>query len=156
MKIKRLEIKNFIGVKELNWSPKAGVNVLKGRKAEGKTSILEAIEKAFTNFSRRSEVVRHGEDEATLYVETDEGLEIDRRIRIEKSDYMKLRQEGKAINSTESELRKLISGDIFRPLDFVNMSIKEQTAIILNMIEINWSVDDIISWFGVEPRWYQL
>lgn len=151
MKIKRLEIKNFIGVKELNWSPKAGVNVLKGRKAEGKTSILEAIEKAFTNFSRRSEVVRHGEDEATLYVETDEGLEIDRRIRIEKSDYMKLRQEGKAINSTESELRKLISGDIFRPLDFVNMSIKEQTAIILNMIEINWSVDDIISWFGVEP-----
>ena len=151
MKIKRLEIKNFIGVKELNWSPKAGVNVLKGRKAEGKTSILEAIEKAFTNFSRRSEVVRHGEDEATLYVETDEGLEIDRRIRTEKSDYMKLRQEGKAINSTESELRKLISGDIFRPLDFVNMSIKEQTAIILNMIEINWSVDDIISWFGVEP-----
>lgn len=151
MKIKRLEIKNFIGVKELNWSPKAGVNVLKGRKAEGKTSILEAIEKAFTNFSRRSEVVRHGEDEATLYVETDEGLEIDRRIRTEKSDYMKLRQEGKAINSTESELRKLISGDIFRPLDFVNMSIKEQTGIILNMIEINWSVDDIISWFGVEP-----
>lgn len=151
MKIKRLEIKNFIGVKELSWSPKAGVNVLEGRKAEGKTSILEAIEKAFTNVSRRSEVVRHGEDEATLYIETDEGLEIDRRIRTEKSDYLKLRQEGKAINSTESELRKLISGDIFRPLDFVNMSIKEQTAIILNMIEIDWSVDDIIQWFGVEP-----
>ena len=151
MKIKRLAIKNYVGVKELEWSPKAGVNVLKGVKASGKTSILEAIETAFTNLKRRSEVVRHGEDEATLYVETDEGLEIDRRIRTEKSDYMKLRQEGKAINSTESELRKLISGDIFRPLDFVNMSIKEQTAIILNMIEIDWSVDDIIQWFGDEP-----
>ena len=58
MKIKRLEIKNYIGVKELNWSPKAGVNVLKGVKASGKTSILEAIETAFTNLKRRSEVVR--------------------------------------------------------------------------------------------------
>lgn len=149
MKIKRLEIKNFIGVNELNWTPKTGVNVLKGRKAEGKTSILEAIEKAFTNISRRSEVVRHGEEEATLYVETDNGIEIDRRIRTEKSDYFKVKGEG--ANSTEGFLRQFVSGNIFRPLDFVNMSIKEQTEIILNMIEINWSIDDIISWFGVEP-----
>lgn len=150
MKIKRLAIKNYVGINELEWLPSAGVNVLEGVKGSGKTSILESIETAFTNSKRRTEVVRHGEAEATLYVETDTGLEIDRRIRTEKSDYMKLRQEGKAITSTEGELKKLISGDIFRPLDFVNMNIKDQTAIILNMIQINWSVEDINKWFGEE------
>lgn len=149
MKIKRLEIKNFLGVKELNWSPSSGVNELRGRKAEGKTSILEAIETAFTNLKRRSEVVRHGEDEATLFIETDNGIEIDRRIRTEKADYLKVKGDGAA--STEGYLRQFVNGDVFRPLDFVNMSIKEQTAIILNMIQINWSVEDIINWFGMEP-----
>ncbi|PHV69555.1 hypothetical protein CS063_15020 [Sporanaerobium hydrogeniformans] len=149
MKIKRLEVKNFLGIKELNWSPKNGVNVLEGKKAQGKTSILEAIETAFTNLKRRSEVVRHGEEEATLYVETDTGIEIDRRIRTEKSDYLKVKGEGTA--STEGFLRQFVAGNIFRPLDFVNMDIKEQTSIILNMIEIDWSVSDIIAWFGDEP-----
>ena len=149
MKIKRLEIKNYIGVKELNWTPSAGVNVLKGVKASGKTSILEAIETTFTNLKRRSEVVRHGEDEATLYIETDNGIEIDRRIRTEKADYLKVKGTGAA--STEGYLRQFVNGNVFRPLDFVNMGIKEQTAIILNMIQINWSTEDIISWFGVEP-----
>lgn len=149
MKIKRLEVKNFIGVNELNWNPSAGINVLAGVKGAGKTSILEAIEKAFTNNSRRTEVIRHGEDEATLYVETDTGMEIDRRIRTEKADYLKVKGEGTV--STEAFLRHFVNGNIFRPLDFVNMSIKEQTAIILNMIDINWSVSDIIQWFGDEP-----
>lgn len=149
MKIKRLEIKNFLGVKELNWSPDSGINKLEGKKAQGKTSILEAIEKLFTNINRRSEVIRHGEDEATLYVETDTGLEIDRRIRSEKADYLKVKGDGAA--STETFLRHFVNGNIFRPLDFVNMSIKEQTAIILNMIEVNWSIEDIIQWFGEEP-----
>ena len=150
MKIKALKITNFVGVDELNWNPCVGINILEGVKGSGKTSVLEAIETAFSNTRRRTEVVRHGEEEATLYVECDNGLEIDRRIRNEKADYMKLRQEGKAINSTEKELRKLISGDIFRPLDFVNMDIKSQTEIILNMIQVNWTMEDIKAWFGDE------
>ncbi|MBZ9633160.1 AAA family ATPase [Clostridium sp. FP1] len=150
MKIKALKISNFVGVDELSWNPSEGINILEGVKGSGKTSVLEAIEAAFSNNRRRTEVVRHGEEEATLYVECDNGLEIDRRIRNEKSDYMKLRQEGKAINSTEKELRKLISGDIFRPLDFVNMDIKNQTEIILNMIQVNWTMEDIKAWFGEE------
>lgn len=150
MKIKRIAINNYVGVKELNWNPNQGINILEGVKGSGKTSILEAIETAFSNNKRRTEVIRHGENEATLYIETDEGLEIDRRLRNDKADYMKLRQEGKAINSTERELRKLISGDIFRPLDFVNMDIKKQTEIILSMIEMDYSLEDIIKWFDGE------
>lgn len=148
MKIKRIGISNFLGVRELEWSPSNGVNRIEGVKGSGKTSIVEAIETAFTNAKRRTEVVRHGENEATLYVETDTGMEIDRRIRTEKADYLKVKGEG--TKSTETFLRSLISGDVFRPLDFVNASIKEQTQVILNMIDVNWTIEDIEKWFGEE------
>jgi exonuclease SbcC len=150
LKIKAIKINNFIGIDELNWNPSLGVNVIEGPKGVGKSSILEAIETTFSNHRRRTEVIQHGENEATLYVETDTGLEIDRKLRNDKADYMKLRQEGKGINSTETELRKFLSGDIFRPLDFINLPIAKQTEIILNMIEIDWSIEDIKQWFGEE------
>lgn len=148
MKIKRIGISNFLGVRELEWSPTNGVNRIEGPKGAGKTSIIEGIETAFTNTRRRTEVVRHGENEATLYIETDTGLEIDRRIRTEKSDYLKVKGDG--AKSTETFLRNLIKGDVFRPLDFVNAPIKEQTLVILNMIDVKWSMEDIEAWFGSE------
>ena len=150
MKISTVQIEKFIGIKEFSWDPSPGFNVLVGPKGSGKSSVLEAIEKAFSNIGRRSELVQHGESEATLFIRTDTNLEIDRRIRSDKAPYLKLREEGKPINSTEKELRQFINGDIFRPLDFINLSIEKQTAIILGMIEINWSVDDITAWFGGE------
>jgi len=147
MKIKAIKINNFLGVKEFNYTP-TGINVFEGAKGAGKSSILEGIETALTNIKRRTEVIKHGEEEATLFIELDNGLEISRKVRNEKSDYFKLSRDGKAVKSTEGELRKLLSGDIFRPLDFIGMKAQEQTAIILNMIEMNYTIDDLESWFG--------
>lgn len=149
-KIKKLQIKNFLGVEELGLDA-AKINIFKGPKGSGKSSIIEAIEKTFTNKNRRTEIVRHGADEATLLIELDDGLEVDRRIRTEKADYLKLRTEEGAVPSTEKFLRSLVNGDIFRPLDWVNMSVKEQTKSILSMLEIGWSMKDIEAWFGETP-----
>lgn len=146
-KIKKLNIKNFLGLEELGLNC-SKINLIKGPKGSGKSSIIEAIEKTFTNKNRRTEVVRHGTDEATLLIELDNGLEVDRRIRTEKSDYLKCRKEDGTVPSTEKFLRSLINGDIFRPLDWINMNIKEQTKSILNMLEIGWNKEDIDSWFG--------
>lgn len=148
--IKKINIKNFLGLEELGLDC-SKINLIKGPKGSGKSSIIEAIEKTFTNKNRRTEVVRHGEDEATLYLELDNGLEIDRKIRNEKADYLKVRKENESVPSTEKFLRSLINGDIFRPLDWVNMSIKDQTKSILGMLEIDWSQDDILNWFGDIP-----
>jgi len=147
MKIKSIKISNFLGVDEFNYNP-SGLTILEGVKGSGKSSILEGIETAISNNKRRTEVIRHGSDEATLFIETDTGLEIDRRLRNNKSDYLKLRQQGQGVKSTESELRKLITGDIFRPLDFINMDAKEQTKIILGMINMDYSDEEISSWFS--------
>ena len=147
MKIKSIKIKNFIGIKEFNYNPSGKLNILKGKTGGGKSSVLEAIEKAFSNTGRRTELIRHGEEEAIIYIETDTGLEIDRKLRDGKADYFKLRQQGEGIKSTESELRKFIKGDVFRPLDFINLSAKEQTNIILAMIRMDYSAEEITQWF---------
>ena len=146
-KISFLRISNFLGIKEQE--VKAGkINLFKGQNGKGKTSVIEALEKTFTNKSRRSEVVRHGEEESTLYVELDDGLSIDRRVRTEKADYLKLRKNNEGISSTEKFLKDLVNGNIFRPLDWVNLSVKEQTKSLLSMLEIGWSEEDIVNWFG--------
>lgn len=146
-KISFLRIANFLGIDEQELEA-SKINIFRGPKGKGKSSVLEAIDKSFTNKNRRTEVVKHGVDEATIYVELDDGLEIDRKIRTEKSDYLKIRKADEGVPSTEKFLRSLVNGDIFRPLDWVNMSVKEQTKSLLSMLEIGWSEQDIINWFG--------
>lgn len=146
-KISFLKVNSFLGVDELELEP-GKVNIFKGPMGSGKTSVIEAIEKTFTNKSRRTEVIKHGEEEATLFVELNDGLEIDRRLRTEKGDYLKVRKSDEGVPSTEKFLRTLVNGNIFRPLDWVNLSVKEQTKSLLSMLEINWSEQDIVNWFG--------
>lgn len=149
-KIKFLRVNNFLGIDEREVEA-AKINIFKGPNGKGKTSVIEAIEKTFTNKNRRSEVIKHGEEEATLFVELDDGLSIDRRIREGKANYLKCRQDGKGVDSTEKFVSSLVNGDIFRPLDWVNLSVKEQTESLLSMLEIGWTQDDIVNWFGELP-----
>lgn len=150
MKISRLRAENFLGIRERELDLKK-INYVKGPKGSGKTSLVEAVEKVFTNKNRRTELVRHGEKEACLYVKTDDGLEIDRKIRTEKSDYLRIRKNEIAAPSTERFLRGMIQGEIFRPLDWINLSVKEQTKSILAMLEIGWNMEQINEWFGEVP-----
>lgn len=150
MRVSRIEIKNFIGIKELRFDL-GKINIITGRKGEGKTSIIQGIQKGFTNQNERVEVIRHGEEEATIFIQTDTGLEIDRKIRTNKTDYLKVRKPGEAVPSSEKYLKQFINGDIFKPLEFVDKDPTEQAKIILNMLEIPWTMGDITNWFGEIP-----
>lgn len=151
-KINFLKVNSYLGLDQMELEAKK-INIFKGPKGAGKTSIIEALEKTFLNKDRRTEVIKHGEEEATLFIECDDGLEIDRRIRTEKSNYLKVRnpktQEG--VPSTEKFLRDLVNGNIFRPLDWINMNVKEQTDSLLSMLQIGWRQEDITNWFGDLP-----
>ena len=149
--IKRIEIKNWLGIKELQFSP-GKINKVSGDSGSGKTSLVEALEKQFTNVNRRTEVIRHDEAESEIFVELDDGIQITRKIRDDKAPYLKVKHDSKSVASTEAFLKKLVGGDIFRPIEFVQKSAAEQTKDILNMLEIAWTVEDIKSWFGEMPE----
>lgn len=87
-----------------------------------------------------------------MFVELTDGLQITRKVRTEKADYLKVKHDSKAVNSTEGFLRKLINGEIFRPIEFVKKDAKQQTEIILNMLQIEWTIENIKTWFGEMPE----
>ena len=150
IKISHIEINNFIGITELKLDL-GKVNIVTGRKGEGKTSIIQGIQKGFTNKSERMEVIRHGEEEATIFIQTDNGMEISRKIRNGKADYLKVSQPGEAVPSSEKFLKQFINGDLFKPLEFITRNSVEQAKIILNLLDIPWTMEDISNWFGELP-----
>jgi len=151
MRVSRIELSNFIGITEFKMDL-GKINLITGHKGSGKSSIVEALQKGFTNKSERTEVIRHGEEEATIFIQADTGLEIDRKIRTGgKADYFKIKKSGESVPNTEKYLKQFTPGDIFKPLEFIGKSPTEQAKIILNLLEIPWSMDDISNWFGEIP-----
>lgn len=154
MQIKRLELKNVLGIKELELQ--AGqINIISGGNEKGKTSVLEAIEKGLRNTDRRLKFVRDGEEEATLYIELDDGTQIDRRIPAEGAPRVQVTRDGHKINKPETVLRSLMgeSGDlVFNPVDFLSKRDKEQTEILLSLIPMRVTEEDLHEWFGEVPQ----
>lgn len=149
MIIKRLEINNCLGIKELQINP-GKVNVIHGGNEKGKTSLLECIEKALNNTERRAKFVKDGEDEATLYVQLDNGMEINRKVTNDKST-VKVVQGGSSVKKPESVLKSIVGGFNFNPVDFVQKGDKEQTEILLGLIPMRITPDMVQEWFGEVP-----
>lgn len=146
-KIKKIRFENILGITELNLEP-GKVNILRGPNGAGKTSILECIGLACTNKGKRTELIRHGEEEASLYIKLDTNEEIERVLKNTGRNNLKIRKENEGLPQRESYLRRLIRGEIFNPIDWFNKSDREQYESLLSIIDIKWSKEDIINWFG--------
>lgn len=150
MQIKRLEIKNCLGIKELELQ--AGqVNLIKGANESGKTTILEVIEKALRNTERRVRFVHDGADEGTLYVELDNGLAIERCIKADGRSSINLTRDGARIPKPESALKAITGALSFNPVDIMNCKDREQTEILLTLLPMHLSTAQLQEWFGEVP-----
>jgi len=149
--IKRLEIKNCLGITELEIQ--AGkVNLITGGNEKGKTSILEVIEKGLKNTQRRTRFIRDGAEEATLYIEMDDTTAISRKETIEGKASSKITQHGASIPKPETYLKSLIGeGFGFNPVDFMSKKDKEQTEILLSLMPMRVTEKDLQEWFGEVP-----
>lgn len=154
MKISKLYLKNIYGIKEMALKP-GDITILEGENEVGKTSLLDAIQTLFTNQGVRTRVIHNNETEAELFAELDEGIQVDRKIRSEKSDYIKISQGKDVIGSPESYLKSLFSATQFNPIkDFVELSPKEQKKVLLSLCNINFTEEDYIKNFGEIPQDY--
>lgn len=149
MKSSRITIKNMYGIKEQRLGGKSVE--LTGANGTGKTSVIDAIRYALTNKSDRDYIVRNGETEGEIIIETDTGLMIDRKARTMQSDYKSIKQNGNIVPSPEAFLKDIITPLQLQPMEFMRMGKKEQNATILNMIDFPWSMETIREWFGEIP-----
>lgn len=149
MKTTKIKIKNLFGVTEQTI---IGDSVeITGNNGSGKTSVIDAIRYALTNQSDRDYIIRSGEEEGSIIIETDTGLSIDRRKRTEKADYKSIKDNGRTVMSPENFLQSLFSPLQLDPVKFTQMSKKEQNRAVLDLIDYEWDLNWIREKFGEIP-----
>lgn len=151
MKCVKIKIKNLFGIREYEMN---GQSVeLSGKNGAGKTSVIDAIRYGLTNKSDRDYIIRNGENEGEILIETDNGIRIDRKSRANQADYKSVKKDGREVGSPESFLRDIFTTLQLSPVEFMEMDKKQQNAIILDMIEYDWDLKKIKEWFGEIPDW---
>lgn len=150
MKTTRIHIKNLFGISETELDGRS-IEVT-GSNGVGKTSIIDSIKYALTNDSSRDYVIKNGEREGEIFIETDTGLTIDRKKRVNQADYKNIRQDGKPVQSPEAFVRELFTPLQIDPVKFTQMSRQEQNRIILDLIEFDWDLNWIKEKFGEIPQ----
>lgn len=153
MKISKLKIENLYGIEQLELDGKSVE--LTGSNGVGKSSVLDAIRLALTNNSKRKYIVKNGEKEGIVFVKLDNGITIDRKKRVDKSDYKSIKDDnGNEISSPETFLKDIFTPLQLEPVEFLSMSEQEQNRILLNLIEFNKDKKEFIQEkFGEIPNW---
>lgn len=149
MKITKIVIKNLFGIKEQTLDDKSVE--LTGTNGVGKTSIIDAIRYALTNNSERDYIIKNGESEGEILIETDTGLSINRKKRAEQADYKAIKENGKDVPKPENFLRDVFTTLSLNPVEFTEMTKQEQNRIILDLIDFQWDLNWIKEKFGEIP-----
>lgn len=150
MKTSRIRIKSLYGVTEQVIS---GSSVeITGKKGAGKTSILDAIRYALTNSSNRDWIIKNGENEGEIIVETDTGLTIDRKARSAKANSISVKENGTNVPKPETFLKTIVTPLQLNPVEFTQMTKQEQNRAILDLIEFDWDLNWIREQFGEIPK----
>lgn len=150
MRTSRIKIKSLFGITEQQIS---GNSIeITGKKGVGKTSIIDAIRYALTNSSDRDWIVKNGENEGEIIVETDSGLIIDRKARTDKADFISIKENGTKVTKPETFLKTIFTPLQLNPVEFTQMSKNEQNRAILDLIEFDWDLNWIREKFGEIPQ----
>lgn len=150
MHTSKITIKSLFGISEQEISGKS-VEIT-GRKGAGKTSVIDAIRYALTNSSSRDWIIKNGETEGEIIVETDSGLSIDRKARSNKADFVSVKENGNKVTKPETFLKTIITPLQLNPVEFTQMTKNEQNRAILDLIEFDWDLNWIKEQFGEIPQ----
>lgn len=150
MKTSKITIKSLFGISEQQIN---GNSIeITGQKGAGKTSVLDAIRYCLTNRSNRDWIIKEGENEGEIIVETDSGLTIDRKARTNKADSININENGNRITKPETFLKSIITPLQLNPVEFTQMTKQEQNRAILDLIDFEWDMNWIKEQFGEIPQ----
>lgn len=134
MRTTKIQIRDILGIREFNMN---GESIeLSGSNGVGKSSVLDAIRYALTNKSGRDVIVRRGAVEGEILIETDSGLSIDRKSRINRADYKSIKQNGSEIGSPEAFLKEIFTPLQLNPIDLTDLSDEEFEEYMGSMLSV--------------------
>ena len=149
MKATKIKIRNLFGICETELDGRSVE--MTGKNGTGKTSVIDAIKYALTNGSEREYIIKKGETEGEILIETDTGLRIDRKKRTNKTDYKSVKDGRNNVAGPEALLKTLFTPLQLDPVKFIGLDRKEQNRMILDLIEFDWDLNWIKEQFGEIP-----
>lgn len=132
------EAENVMRLRAVSLKPTGGLNIVGGRNAQGKSSLLKSIEIALRGErSIPAQPVRVGEDHAR--VELDLGdITVTRTIEVDGKSKLKVTSKDLgAISSPQTLLNKMFGAVSFDPLAFLKLDAKAQLALLASMVGLD-------------------
>jgi len=141
-RITRLKATNFGGLQEMDIKLGKHTKVT-GAKGTGKTSVLEMVRGILTGKGLRPYLVELGKDKAMLLLELDNGTMVKRTLKPpSKTASLSVEKDGMKPAKPQSYIDALLGPHAFNPVDFFNLSAKEQEAELLALTDLSMTADE--------------
>jgi chromosome segregation ATPase len=147
MKIIELRAENVKRLRAVDITPDGTLQIVGGRNAQGKSSVLDAIWLALGGgraAKDTSRPIRDGEDRASVTVDLGD-LKVTRSwtqkgtsLRVESAD-------GAQYRSPQSMLDGLVGRLSFDPLEFTRLTAREQRDALLDLVDLDVDMDELDS-----------
>ena len=151
MKIKKLEIGNYLGIEELSLPIDEKGAAIQGGSRKGKTSLLDAIVQTVTNDNPRTKIVRNENEPAKIYVEMDDGHKITRTFNAAGYKTVSIEKDGMRPKGPETYLKGLLGSRVMMidPTVLLHRPEKEKelAETILSLLPIEVTPEDANKWF---------
>lgn len=145
MKIIEFTAENVKRLRAVDITPDEHLQVIAGRNAQGKTSVLDAIWLALgggTASKGTTRPIRDGEDRATVRLDLGD-LIVTRTWTGEKSALTVTTADGAKYSGPQGVLDDLVGRLSFDPLAFTNLSAREQAAALLDLVDLPFDPDEL-------------
>jgi len=145
MKIIRLTAENIKRLKAVEITPDGTLQIITGKNAAGKTSVLDAIWLALGGGAASRETVRpirDGEDHASVTLDLGD-LIVTRTWTGDKTALTVKTADGAKYSSPQSVLDALVGRLSFDPLEFTRLSRHDQVAALLDLVDLDVDLDDL-------------
>ena len=143
MKIISLTAENVKRLKAVEITPDGNVVTITGRNAQGKTSVLDAIWLALGGgpaAKGTTRPIRDGENKASVTLDLGDFI-VTRSWAGTKSTLTVKSREGATFSGPQGVLDALVGRLSFDPLEFTRLSAREQTAALLDLVELDVDLD---------------
>jgi chromosome segregation ATPase len=139
LRIVKLVAENVKGLKAVEIVPDQNFQVIAGRNAQGKSSVLDAIWLALGGGSASKSFdrpVREGADSAMAQLDLGEYIVTRKWTSNEKSTLTVVSKEGAKFSSPQKMLDELIGKLSFDPLAFANLDEKKQMDTLMSLVDL--------------------
>ena len=145
MKIIKLTAENVKRLRAVEITPDGTVQVITGRNAQGKTSVLDAIWLALGGGAASRETVRpirDGEDHASVTLDLGD-LTVTRTWTGDKTSLSVKAADGAKYSSPQGVHDSLVGRLSFDPLEFTRLSGRDQVSALLDIVSLDVDLDDL-------------